>query len=220
MNQLIRINGKDYGIETVETPRGSVVVASDFDLRTHTGTVHEIFDMDAYRVQELQGAGFKPARVIDVGAQNGVFTRLCALLWPEVEIMSFEPVLETFRCLALNATSRCTLYNLPVLGTCVPRIEGNIDEERWFRENHYFPALRLPPAQVLKLDCEGGEINILRDLHSQGRIKDFDIIVGEWHFGEAKNLIKAILPETHVLQIAEAGNWNLFFASKKGFNTR
>jgi hypothetical protein len=63
----------------------------------------------------------------------------------------------------------------------------------------------LTVCDLLKLDCEGSEIPILRALSESGLLADVRLIVGEWHGSydneEARETVKAeltaILQNTH-----------------------
>jgi FkbM family methyltransferase len=51
---------------------------------------------------------------------------------------------------------------------------------------------------LLKLDCEGSELNILRELSSLGMLKKIREIRGEWHGNLAKTLVPELL-KTHAV---------------------
>ena len=54
---------------------------------------------------------------------------------------------------------------------------------------------------ILKMDCEGEEYNIFRDMFSSGLIKRFSLIMMEWHYHSDKQLIN-ILKESEFAYVS------------------
>lgn|GEM_PF-440459 len=71
---------------------------------------------------------------------------------------------------------------------------------------------------LLKIDVEGCEVNILRELDSLNILKDIEAIRGEWHFDVAKKDVPRVLQKTHDVDLAWTGpgnDWNLFTADRR-----
>lgn len=103
---ITEVNYKDINFKFTKTP-------------TAPQLIHEIFS-DNYHVfkRKIQ---FQPGDVIlDIGANEGVFSILMAKLFPGTRILSFEPVPKTFftmiRNIALNGVSNIYPYNIGVGG--------------------------------------------------------------------------------------------------------
>lgn len=199
--------------------------------RNDRDTVDEVHVRDVYRLKSLVESGFKPKRIMDIGAHIGTFTALAAHYWPESWVWSFEPIPEEFSVLALNAPKNSTLIRAAVLGFYGlphdPQLyKSNADEQRWHidhkgncisameafdlasQESRYAP-------DFLKLDCEQSEVNILRQLNRADLLKYVPIIHGEWHFQEAKAEVKRILSKTHHVEVIEESEWNHFYADRR-----
>lgn len=71
---------------------------------------------------------------------------------------------------------------------------------------------------VLKLDCEGSEIEILEDLRDANRLCWIDRIIGEWHGIGSRHLVQEILRRTHDVTIVQTPGMpiGLFQARRKG----
>jgi hypothetical protein len=50
---------------------------------------------------------------------------------------------------------------------------------------------------MLKLDCEGGEADIVAGLSRLGKLSEIEVIFGEWHGIERRDAVRAILERTH-----------------------
>lgn len=147
-----------------------------------------ILQDDPYRLNSIQ---IPVGRVVDVGANIGIFTLFARHKFPGAVIHSYEPNLkltEVLQCNTRNANavvfaegvsrvdgtgsicnddnSLCGIINtetggsIPIraFATVLERIGGSID--------------------LLKLDCEGGEWEILRDRQSLSKVR---FLVMEYH---------------------------------------
>src|SRR5262249_1879335 len=144
--------------------------------------------------------------VIDVGANIGAFSLFAATRAPDVKVYSFEPFASNAAWLRKNVEdsglSNVQVFQQAVAGSSGPRpffIEpGNcmfhsllcdlaIDGSKRRHEmvecttlDEIFTTHRIECCQVLKLDCEGAELEILEN-SSPGTLKRVRKVVGEYH---------------------------------------
>jgi|ERR1051326_747308 FkbM family methyltransferase len=199
------------------------------ELHIDIAICHEVQLLDCYRVHHLVGAGFAPRIIVDIGAHIGSFTALAAKYFPEAAIYSFEPLRQHYRILVRNSPKgRGRPENLAVLGFYGSEEGHDIypsnEFERAYRARQLsnaisaaqlFKKFKLPRIDFLKIDCEQSEVNIFRELDAIGRLKDIDVISGEWHFDTAKNELRSIVGKTHDVDIVDDGMWNHFFARRR-----
>ena len=149
-----------------------------------------------------------PQFVVDIGAHIGSFTRHYHELNPQARIASVEACPENMQLLEMNVGSisrvihaACTYEEDFVLANAVfdggEYTGGSTVTTSWdsneFPPNSHFCDVRDIPAitleqimsqsgeegiDILKLDCEGSEISILRETTSLDRV---GLIVGEFH---------------------------------------
>jgi FkbM family methyltransferase len=190
---------------------------------------HEVQSLDCYRVRQLTSAGFAPRIIVDIGAHIGSFTALAAKYFPDARIYSFEPLRRHYDLLVRNfPPRRGRPQNLAVLG-----FYGNEEGHDLYPGNEFERAYRarqmsnaisvsqllrkykLPHIDFLKIDCEQSEVNIFRELDHLDRLKDIDVIAGEWHFEIAKNELRSLVGKTHEVELVDDGLWNYFFARRR-----
>lgn len=190
---------------------------------------HEVQIDDCYHVRKLAESGFAPKVIVDIGAHIGTFTALAARYFPKAKIYSFEPLKQHYDVLVKNSRSgRCTPKNVAILGFYGDEQGRDIypgnEFERAYRARQLSNALsvgemlrryRLTQIDWLKIDCEQSEVNIFRELDALDRLKDIDVISGEWHFDTAKNEIRSIVGKTHDVDLVDEGMWNHFHAKRK-----
>jgi FkbM family methyltransferase len=190
---------------------------------------HEVQSLDCYRVRELTRSGFAPRFIVDIGAHIGSFTALAAKYFPNARIYSFEPLRHHYKLLVKNSPKRRGRpQNLAVLGFYRGEeghdvYPGN-EFERAYRArqlsnaisvSQLFTKYKLPRIDLLKIDCEQSEVNIFRELDALDRLKDIDVISGEWHFDTAKKELRSIVGKTHDVELVDEGMWNHFFARRR-----
>lgn len=190
---------------------------------------HEVQALDCYRVRELVSSGFSPRIIVDIGAHIGSFTALAGKYFPEASIYSFEPLRYHYELLVKNSPKRRGRpFNLAVLGFYGKEEGRDIypgnEFERAYRTRQLsnaisaerlFSKCKLPRIDLLKIDCEQSEVNIFRELDDLDRLKDIDVIAGEWHFDTAKNELRSIVGKTHDVHLVDEGMWNHFFARRR-----
>jgi FkbM family methyltransferase len=123
--------------------------------------------------------------ILDLGGHVGGFAWYALQRWPDGEVFSYEPHPETFRLLVENVQGlKVTPHNVAVVH---PRPPGKLklfegvasegrhacslrDDLRWphvsqdysrWVEVETLDAAELPPADVIKCDTEGSEVEIL-----------------------------------------------------------
>lgn len=215
-------------LTTIDTGEMKVYVVRNQHWEAWMSTAHECQTRDVYRVKQLVASGFKPAKIVDIGAQTGMYTSMAGKYFPDSFIYAFEPVHDWFKILALNSPKNSMPINACVLGhldSDGPKAidHTNGDEVKWRTGEKGFAnrgisvtAMMKIVGQIdlLKIDCEGSEVNIFRDMDGQGLLKDIQWIVGEYHFDTAKQEVVRILAKTHRIELREENKIDLFFAER------
>jgi FkbM family methyltransferase len=187
----------------------------------------EVWERDAYGVKELPEP---PATVVDVGAHIGAFSVLAAEAWPQARVLALEADPENFALLRqnLNGHRNVEALQAALVGDDVKEVEFHavldkaahnsgggscVRHEPWSVLTRV-PALsalrlwqeqRLSACDLLKLDCEGAEVPVLRALAGAGHLKRVRLIVGEWHAHDGRDEsrtqvqdeLHAVLAPTH-----------------------
>lgn len=71
---------------------------------------------------------------------------------------------------------------------------------------------------LLKMDVEGGEVNIFREMAAMDFLQHINVIRGEWHFPCAREEVYTLLEPTHHVTVAWSGpgeEWNMFRAVRR-----
>lgn len=192
------------------------------------GILNEVHAHDSYRIRSLHASGFRPKRILDFGGHIGTFTRMANKYWPEAVIHAYEVAPQNHALLQLNTAGipNITVYNNCVLGWYYEEEGRDIHPsnamERHFRE-HRVPSsvspkvvmARIGSVDFLKIDVEQSEVNIFTHLDAMDALKDIEVIHGEWHFDDAKRVVREVLGKTHNVELLDVGNWNLFWARRK-----
>lgn len=129
-----------------------------------------------------------PNQIIDIGANTGLFILRAKQLWPDASILAFEPEPNNYQ--ALSETIRVNgLTNVEALNAAVADKEGSIElflhprnigghstVKRYsaisivvkaYRLDKIINSLPYQKCDLLKVDCEGGELAIFRSLDSR-----------------------------------------------------
>jgi FkbM family methyltransferase len=135
--------------------------------------------------------------ILDVGANVGGFAVWALRRWPGCELHCYEPLPDNFELLQANAgilrdagvPNKIHVHNFAIGDPVHTQIfpgRNNCGEASFFELGEQQrnsvavvtqPAQVMPPAQILKLDTEGCEIEILSGLASI----DYDIVLLEYH---------------------------------------
>ncbi len=178
------------GTRTYTTRRGGATVTIRHRSRD-VNILNEVFgSTGAYRAPAaLAGFLSGPLRIMDVGANVGMFGSYALAHWNVVSMRSYEPDPGNAVLLSAQAArdERWSVEEVAVSnepGTLRFRV-GLFSESRAARGDE--PAIEVPlvdlftlqPCDVLKIDIEGGEWPILTD----ARLSDLEAraIVMEWH---------------------------------------
>lgn len=152
--------------------------------------------------------------VVDIGGNVGSFALLAALIAPRGQVLSVEPVEESFRLLRRNA-ARNGLTNLIAVRGAIMDRPGQVEmilSRRDTGSHSVSGTVRAPVEEVagievapamtledlfdkhsiyrcnlLKMDCEGAEFPIFEGL-SQGMYERIDRIVMEFHCSSAETV--------------------------------
>lgn len=151
-------------------------------------------------------------RILDLGANCGAFALWAHHRWPGSKIQCYEPHPETLKILEANVARYSGI-------TVIPKAVGEPGFKPLFNgpnncgeaslhhmTNNLAPtgqhvevisSLSLPPADILKMDIEGCELEVLKPLIEAGR--GFDAILLEFHNWVIRREIEALLAEDYIL---------------------
>jgi FkbM family methyltransferase len=147
----------------------------------------DLFPEDRDFLIELQKRSYRPAVVYDIGASTGVWSDLVQHYFPGTEIHMFEPLAEQVEAYRVDLEDRTRKYsNLNLHATALGRENttaelfathdsfgsslldrGDVPEVREAipvpvrRLDDYRQERGFPPPDLMKLDCQGAEIEIL-----------------------------------------------------------
>ena len=139
--------------------------------------------------------------ILDCGSNIGMAILFFKSLYPDAEITGFEPA--PWACSAIEETVRANgLRDISLHNVALAEVEGTLDlfhdpshpgsavmsvhRERMPGESVRVPAVRLSryvskPVDFLKLDVEGSELAVLRDLVTSGTLGQIRQMVIEFH---------------------------------------
>lgn len=148
---------------------------------------------------------YKAPRVLDLGANAGVFSWMVFQHWPDATVTAYEPHPDTYRALLGNTDGMA----VEVINAAVTREAGTVKlyegrrnrlccstldlgdqdvECSW--EVAAVAAVTLPPCDVLKVDTEGAEVDILETYQHLATVK---CVLVECHSAELHQKVVAIL---------------------------
>lgn len=145
-----------------------------------------------------------PKTVLDIGANIGAFTARAADKWPDAKIFAYEPLEEN----AIRFRANCGNGRVVLSQSAVRSFDGSADiflgdmfATAGFVKNDRQPgttasvtcldALKLPDAELVKIDTEGSEVEILSRIH----LDNTKAIAVEYHSALAAASIIGICTE-------------------------
>jgi len=168
-----------------------------FDLGLLLFLMNEIFLRRQYA---FEPTGETPL-IIDCGSNIGISILFFKMLLPRSKIIGFEPDKETFELLSRNITenglSDVCLHNMAVSSTTGhvtfysnSRSRGSLlmslVKERIAGDARQVPCATLSsfvqePIDLLKVDIEGAEMDVMRELTASGALKHVNAMLMEFH---------------------------------------
>lgn len=163
----------------------------------------EVIRRDGYKLGRLFDAGFKPATVLDLGANVGIFGAFAFHLW-QPKVFAVEPLGDDV-LMRLNVPEvriMCVLAGggFPIeliqqfahIKTAVACMEILTLEEIMERFN-------LDNVDLLKVDIEGAEKELFATAAKSRTLSRIRCCVGEWHGESARQALILACKETHFL---------------------
>lgn len=158
---------------------------------------HELFVELQYYLQLKASEPF----IVDCGSNIGLSVIFFTILFPNAEVLAFEPDVQTFACLIRNIEAN-GLNRVTARCLALTAEDGEVDfyfdrDHPGSGRNSTLPGritgakTRVPSGKLseiidrhvdlLKLDIEGAELPVLRDLFEQGRMPLIDHCLIEYH---------------------------------------
>jgi FkbM family methyltransferase len=209
--------------------------------------LRDLWDRDEYGVRLL--AGPQPQSVVDIGAHIGGFVLLARKLWPTARVVACEADPDNAQVLRMNiwGDANVDAVEAAIVADDISEIEfhavrdkassnsggGSCERPEAGSTRMRVPAISLQRlwrerdlvgCDLLKLDCEGSELALLRALSATRRLAGIRYIVGEWHAADASQQstsqiraeIERILMNTHRVRFGpwRGGREGLFSAHR------
>lgn len=180
----------------------------------------EHFRQDIYSLRRLSQL-FTPKTMVDVGGHIGCAGALARSVWPDLAITAIEPNCESAALYRRNVPGATVLEY--AVGETGNRIL--VDNPRWsggglvVKAGDPYPDVYmvtraiecLPlhdlvsgPVDLLKLDCEGGEVHVLETMPDE-LAAEIGCIVGEFHvdWERWRDLVLRRFPEWDILRLLQ-----------------
>lgn len=179
--------------------------------------------LDEYRLYQWYENDKVPTYIVDVGGHYGSFTIMAKTLWPNATVVAYEPAMipaNRFRGYTARFTD-VTLVEAAAVGKSRgPQVafhmfteedSGNTIFKPDNREHKEIIVDAIPFVEdlnrrgrndisILKLDCEGAELELLQDLKANEYLPKIGFIVGEWHVQSQLKALKELLEPTHITE--------------------
>ena len=170
----------------------------------------------------LRLPGWSPRTILDIGANVGATALFFALAWPEARIRCWEPSPSTARILADNVAwlpqvevnpvgLHAEHRTVPLYGGTAQCAQQSVALSVETREDA-FETIELVPAReaigtlegpvLLKIDTEGCEVPVLRDIADQ--LDQIDVVYLEYHSEADRRALDALLGDRFALWKAKA----------------
>ncbi len=217
--ETIRLNGRDVPL----------LVPREHGVRI--AFVELLLD-DCYGLHALSGGqhGCDISRVVDIGANAGLFGLAARIAFPQATIHCYEPNPALERYLAHQAKSAGFDYFLEAVGREAGRVRLNVDASESVHSasrsdpDGTIPQVALRTAldrlggevDLVKMDCEGAEWEILEDAESWRRVRFLTL---EYHLGNGTdhNRIRSALAKLDytIERQTRATNYGLVHAMRE-----
>jgi len=185
----------------------------------------------------LRNCPFRPTRVVDIGANIGAATLFFVNAYPEAQYLCYEPSPSTFSYLEQNTTSlrQVTCFNFGLSdrysatklfagrshclqSSIVPNPEVTAEfEEVKLKKASFQLKEALAGRCILKIDTEGCEIPVLKDLGTE-LLESVEIIYLEYHSEADRRELDQLLEPAFALWHARASlvhRGNLAYLSQR-----
>jgi FkbM family methyltransferase len=210
-------------------PTGCEVILDLAHTGIDIGIVRSIIEMDEYGLTDLVDNGHDIKFAVDAGCHVGAFTKLVKLLWPEAKVLAIDPSPVNASVFAKNTQGLDGIYwyqkaavdsdesfvhmtNAQDTGSgyIVETVDRLRDPSHRAKKRTTFEvqATRIsklltehqfPYIDILKVDTEGAEAEIFRDLRRSQWIKKTGWIRFEWYGRASIPLIEESLLGTHTI---------------------
>jgi FkbM family methyltransferase len=220
---------------TIQLRKGSAQVRFATRGLVDRSIVDQIWVRDTYGVRATSRP---PGLVVDIGAHIGAFTIMAAKAWPDARIVAAEADPENAALLRSNLSGcrNVEIVEAVIVGDNLKDVQfhrvvdktnhnsggGSCKRDEPGSEPVRLPAMsavelwqsrQLTRCGLFKLDCEGAEVDVLRELADEGLLHGVEHIVGEWHSDvptepsreTTKAQLKRILRATHHLAFLPHG---------------
>lgn len=160
-----------------------------------TSVYSEVAVEDCYRIFDYASYGH-PRVIVDIGANIGMFSKLCSMLFPDADIYAYEPNPNALTWLQANAAgTRIRIVPVAIQERSgVARLDTSIDSTIGRIKDYGDVSVRCITGRdvadgrdidLLKVDCEGSEFEILRDPSLLRRTQELRL---EYHLFEGHSL--------------------------------
>jgi FkbM family methyltransferase len=188
----------------------------------------DIMLSDTYELNLIKSKLKKVSNILDIGANQGLFILYARSVFPEAKIHSYEPNALLIKSLEHHSSFAKSNFFMEAVGLENGRINlycedgNNLTTVTILDEEGTVPQVSIKESiarmggtiDLLKLDCEGAEWDILKDVES---LKNARAITLEYHLIENRNhgSIKEVLKAANfkVLSCEKAGpTWGMALA--------
>jgi len=144
--------------------------------------------------------------VLDIGANVGAFAIWAVHRWPGATVHCYEPLPDNFAMLQANVAhlgGQVQLHNVAIGDPSHTKLflgQHNCGEGSFFQLGEQLaeyvevvtePASVLPPADIVKIDTEGAELEILSGIQHI----DFDVVLLEYHSDALRRAVDQLLAD-------------------------